>query len=207
MNNIFSNIICSLPTDETRGQVNIWLPQQGAILFWNFLQTSPNLLKWKAIHTRRSQLTMAPFYFVSLSYYVWSTMCQSNMTHCCTPGDFSIKNGLGTLLPQRDVMWWTIFRLEYDFALTVLARNARKLIPREIKVYYSIINNINKIINNIINNFFEQFVAPGLYFHNHDYEHFHPLEVLSRVRAEYNDYCRWNEFVLIAPVVWKGSIL
>ena len=26
---------------------------------------------------------------------------------------------------------------EYDFALTVLARNARKLIPREIKVYYS----------------------------------------------------------------------
>ena len=24
------------------------------------------------------------------------------MTHCCTPGDFSIKNGLGTLLLQRD---------------------------------------------------------------------------------------------------------
>ena len=29
-------------------------------------------------------------------------MCQSNMSHCCTPGDFSIKNGLGTLLLQRD---------------------------------------------------------------------------------------------------------
>ena len=35
-------------------------------------------------------------------------------------------------------MWWTLFLREYNFALTVLARNARKLIPRGIKVYYSI---------------------------------------------------------------------
>ena len=38
-------------------------------------------------------------------------------------------------------MWCTIFRLEYDFALTVLARNAQKLIQRGIKVYHSILPN------------------------------------------------------------------
>ena len=38
---------------------------------------------------------------------------------------------------QETLMWWTIFRLEYDFALTVLAQNAQKIIPRKIKVYYS----------------------------------------------------------------------
>ena len=32
---------------------------------------------------------------------------------------------------QKTLMWWTKFRLEYDFALTVLAQNARKLIPCE----------------------------------------------------------------------------
>ena len=36
------------------------------------------------------------------------------------------------------LMWWTIVRLEYYFALTVLARNSQKLISCEIKVYYSI---------------------------------------------------------------------
>ena len=35
-------------------------------------------------------------------------------------------------------MRWTILRLEYDFALTVLARNAWKFIPHKIKAYYSI---------------------------------------------------------------------
>ena len=31
-------------------------------------------------------------------------------------------------------MWSTIFRSEYGFALTVLARNARKLFPRKISI-------------------------------------------------------------------------
>ena len=52
-----------------------------------------------------SNIINSNFEVVDRAWNKYVKLCQSNMTHCCTPGDFSIKNRLGTLLLQRDELW------------------------------------------------------------------------------------------------------